>query len=335
MSRRAAVVPVGRTVQNGLMLMWLNGQLLDDEPPALSIGDSGLLHAAGVFTTLRADAAVPTGGVPQPRVLRLAAHLRRLRASAEALALPLPYSDGQLTDAVAQLLSAAGLTNARLRLTLTRGRITQDPLHGAHAHPTCLLTAAPLTPYPEEFYRRGMTVILLDEQKLNPYDIQAGHKTLNYFSRLQALRWARDRRAAEALWFDVHNYLQSASLGNVFIVNDDRLLTPPTPADLRDADVAAATPYPRSCVLDGITRAAVLEVAAARGLTVRIGAINVRQLLDAREVFITNSIMRVMPVCRLEGKAVGEDRPGEVTRMLMQALAELAAQEAADDARGG
>ncbi len=93
-----------------------------------------------------------------------------------------------------------------------------------------------------------MTVVLIDDQKLNPYDIQAGHKTLNFMSRLFALRdppigtSARRRRS----WFDVHNYLQSGSISNVFIVKDRVITTPPTLADMEDPAVNAATPYPRT-----------------------------------------------------------------------------------------
>src|SRR5947199_5320396 len=108
-----------------------------------------------------------------------------------------------------------------------------------------------------------MTVVVNDEQKLNPYDIQAGHKTLNYFSRLTALREANRRAAGEALWFNVHNYLQSGSISNIFLVKSATLLTPPTPAEMRDKTLADALPYPRGAVLPGITRAAVLESAAA------------------------------------------------------------------------
>jgi len=186
------------------------------------------------------------------------------------------------------------------------------------------LTAAPFEPYPEEYYQRGMTVVLLDEQKLNPYDLAAGHKTLNYFSRLAALREANRRGAGEALWFNVHNYLESGSITNVFLVKDGVLVTPPTPTDLHDSAVASKAPYPKSCALPGVTRAVVLELARETGIETRLGAIDVNQLLAADEVFLTNSIMGVMPVCRLERKAVGVDRPGEVTVRIMKSYAALA-----------
>jgi branched-chain amino acid aminotransferase len=182
--------------------VWLNGAFVDETQANISIRDTGLLHAAGVFTTMRS-----TNG----RIFRLVQHLRRLRDSCDALFIPLQPSDAELTAAASELLQRNDLLNARLRLTVTRGLAQQDPVHGTRLEPTTLLTAAELEPYPAEFYQRGMTVIVVDEQKLNPYDVQAGHKTLNYFSRLTALREANRRSGGEALWFNVHNYLQSGT----------------------------------------------------------------------------------------------------------------------------
>ena len=290
--------------------VWINGSFEDENAAGVSLRDTGLLHAAGVFTTMRSY-----GG----KVFRLPQHLKRLRDSCEALFIPLQYKDEQLAAAVDELLTRNQLTDARLRLTVTRGRAAQDPLHGTRLEPTCFLTAAELEPYPVEYYRRGLTVIALDEQKLNPYDLQAGHKTLNYFSRLAALREANRRGAGEALWFNVHNYLQSGCVTNVFLVKDGALVTPPTAEELRDPAVAQAVPYPKSNVLPGVTRGAVFDLAAAEGIGVRRAAVDVGQLLEADEAFVTNSAMGVMPVCRVERKPLGgRDEPGPVTTRLMR-----------------
>ena len=295
---------------------WINGQFVDESAANVSVRDTGLLHAAGVFTTMRSY-----GG----NVFRLGEHLKRLRNSCEALFIPLQYKDEQLIDVVGEILNRNQLADARLRLTVTRGTASADPLVGTSLQPTVFLTAAPIEPYPAEFYAKGLTVILLDEQKLNPYDLQAGHKTLNYFSRLAALREANRRGAGEALWFNVHNYLQSGSISNVFVVKNGTLLTPPTKVELRDKDVAEATAYPKSAVLPGVTRGAILEIANAQGFAVKLQSIDVNQLLDADEVFITNSIMQVMPVCRIERKPIGLDKPGPVTMKLAQKYADLIA----------
>jgi len=291
--------------------IWMNGSLTDDSTAAVPVRDTGLLHAAGVFTTMRAVAG---------KVFRLDQHLTRLRESCQTLSIPLPYDDGTLAAAARETMAANNLADARLRLTVTRGSASADAGGSLELVPAVFLTAAPLQPYPSEFYIRGMTVVLIDDQKLNPYDVQAGHKTLNYLSRLAALRSANLRGAGEALWFDVHNFLQSGSMSNVFTVKNRVLTTPPTPAEMRDPAVDNATPYPRSSVLPGVTRGAVIELARARGWDVRTAAIDVNALLAADEVFLTNSIMGVMPVCRIERSAVGDDLPGPVTKALGAAL---------------
>jgi branched-chain amino acid aminotransferase len=289
--------------------IWLNGNFVDESLATVSVRDTGLLHAAGVFTTMRS-----TNG----RVFRLDQHLKRVRESCEALFIPLQFNDATLSNATIELLQRNHLSDARLRLTVTRGMAKEDPLHGTHLEPTVFLTATQFESYPAEYYQRGMTVILLDEQKLNPYDVQAGHKTLNYFSRLSALRAANQRRGGEALWFNVHNYLQSGSISNVFIVKNGKLLTPPTQREMQRQSVRNATPYPKSNVLPGVMRGAIIDFAREADIDVQLSAIDVQTLLEADEVFVTNSIMGVMPVCRIERKVIGEDKPGPITRQLSE-----------------
>jgi branched-chain amino acid aminotransferase len=293
---------------------WLNNTFVEEDSASIALRDTGLLHAAGVFTTMRAD---------KGKVFRLNEHLRRLRQSCEALFIPLAYDDGALKGALAALLQRNQLSDARVRLTVTRGVTQTDPVHGIRLSPTTFMTASKLELYPQEFYDKGLTAILLDEQKLNPYDIQAGHKMLNYFSRLAALHEAGRRGAGEALWFNVHNYLQSGSISNVFIVKDDILVTPPTNAEMRDPAVAEQTAYPTSAVLPGVTRSAVMDVAHREKIGVKLASITVEDLLAADELFVTNSVMRIMPVCRIERKAIGRDKPGEITMKLTNSFQRL------------
>lgn len=295
--------------------VWLNGIFVEEETASVSIRDTGLLHAAGVFTTLRSY-----GGT----VFQLARHLHRLRESCEALFVPLQHKDDAIASAIAELLARNNLRDARLRLTVTRGLASVDPLHGTKLEPTAFLTAAPFEPYPEQYYQRGLTVIVLDEQKLNPYDIQAGHKTLNYFSRLAALREANRRGAGEALWFNVYNCLQSGSITNVMLVKNGVIHTAPTQEELRDAETREATIYARSNVLPGVTRSVIFDLAHDAALPIRLRGITIDDLLEADEVFLTNSIMGVMPVCRIERKAIGNEKPGPVTRSLMEKYALMA-----------
>ncbi|HEX2974046.1 MAG TPA: aminotransferase class IV [Tepidisphaeraceae bacterium] len=292
-----------------MAFVWLNGNFVEESLASVSLHDTGLLHAAGVYTTMRSY---------EGHVFRLAQHLQRLRRSCEILFIPRQYKDDLLTAAVSELLTRNNLADARLRLTVTRGAVQQDPLHGPRLSPTVFLTATALEPYPAEFYERGLTVAVVDDQKLNPYDIQAGHKTLNYFSRHHALRDATQRGAGEALWFNVHNYLQSGSISNVFLVKNDQILTPPTPTDLQDRTLADTIPYPKSATLPGITRQTVVDLAKQLNLPLTPAAITINQLLEADELFLTNSIMGLMPVCRVESRPIGNDRPGPITQRLTE-----------------
>ena len=300
--------------------LWINGTFTDESSASVSVRDAGLLHGAGVFTTMRA-----VGG----RVFRIREHLARLRQSCEALFVPLTQTDRVLQEAAQELLDRRGLRAARLRLTVTRGATSTDPVHGLRVEPTTILTATDFEPYPDEFYKKGMTVMLLDTQKLNPYDLQAGHKTLDYFSRLGALREANRRGTGEALWFNVHNYLQSGCVSNVVLIKDGVIQTPPTQQEIDQRQAPAKLPYPRSNVLPGIIRWAVLEAAKEWGTDVSLAGLTVQDVLGADEIFLTNSIMGVMPVCRIERHAVGTDKPGPLTTRLYDHL------NAQMDAAGG
>jgi len=290
-----------------MTFVWFNGQFVSEDEAMVSHRDTGLLHAAGLFTTFRAH---------NGKIFRLSDHLARLRRSCEAMFIPLMYKDEALTSAASDLLQRNNLTDARMRLTVTRGSSQQDPLHGLRLSPTTFLTATSFETYPDEYYEKGMTVIVLDDQKLNPYDIQAGHKTLNYFSRLSALRDATQRGAGEALWFNVHNYLQSGSISNIFIVKNGTLITPPTRDDLLDPAIAEKIPYAKSAPLPGITRKVIFELASAEKIAIERSAITINQLLDADEAFLTNSIMGIMPVSRIERSPIGSEKPGAITRRL-------------------
>jgi len=130
-------------------------------------------------------------------------------------------------------------------------------------------------------------------------------------ANLLALRDAHRGRAAEAIRFNTKNRLAEGAISNVFLVRDGRLLTPPVEEGL----------------LPGITRAAVLELAAEVYVPAEQRALAVHDLLDADEVFLTNSIMEIMPVARVEAREIGRGKPGPVTAKLADAYRALVARE--------
>ncbi|HQY87052.1 MAG TPA: aminotransferase class IV [Tepidisphaeraceae bacterium] len=290
---------------------WLNGSLVEDQQAAISLRDVGFLHGVGVFTTIRVSRGAPH---------HLSAHLKRIRNSCEHFSIPLAFTDDDFSSAIDSLVASAEIDDARLRLIITRGTTFNDPEKGIVIEPTVALTIDPSPVYPKDLYDRGMTVQVVDQQKLNPYDVQAGHKTMNYLSRFTALHNAIRAGAHEAIWFNVHNFLQSGSIANIFLVQGNHLLTPPTQIEMDEIEVKSATPYPTSNVIPGVTRALIIDEAIGRGIAVYRKALTISDLLEADEVFLTNSLMGVMPVCRIERKAIGNEKPGKLTLMIREAI---------------
>ncbi len=284
-------------------VVYLNGDIVEAERAQVSVFDAGLLHGAGLFETMRAY-----GGV----IFRLQDHLARLAAAGEALSMC--DLNGSARDEIAsglnELLRRNGLSDARVRLTLTTGDMRRDPQGQQEARPTLFATATALTVYPQELYDQGMTV-LISVHKQSRLDPTCGYKTISYLGRLISLREAQARGCGEALWFTHENLLAEGAISNVFLVDHGIIKTPPID-----------TP-----VLPGVTRKAVIELAGPADLSVQETPLTINDLLDANEVFVTNSVMQVMPVCRIEQREIGDGKPGPVTRRLIELYRDLVRKE--------
>ena len=263
--------------------VYFDDKIVGADEAMVSIHDAGLLHGVGLFETMRSY---------KGRVFRLADHLDRLFESAEVLGIKITQERSDIVAGIYSLLKANGLGEARIRLTTTRGNV-RDIRDGEPGRSTLFVTAGPMQVYDGDLYRHGMTVVI-SPYKQNPDDPTTGHKTVNYLSRLMALQWAHTQGAGEALWFTPTNRLAEGCVSNVFIVQDDKLLTPPLD-----------TP-----VLAGVSRKVVMEVAEAHDIECEECGLTIKDLLGAAEVLLTNSSMEVMPVRRVEAHVVGEDKPG-------------------------
>jgi len=171
-------------------LIWLNGSFLDETAASVPVNDAGLLYGAGVFTTMQSLRGI---------VFRLDQHLARVRRSCEILGIGLQYSDDQLRAAATTLLSRNTLNDGRLRLTVTAYAGVLQPASSSQAtgSGTVLLSAVPLEPRAAQDYAHGVAITGRENLTANPFDIQSGHKTLNYYSRLRALHAARTQNMAE------------------------------------------------------------------------------------------------------------------------------------------
>ena len=289
-------------VTGGIMgdVVYLNGELIPKDRATVSVYDGGFLHGAGLFETMRAD---------NGRVFRLESHLDRLVRSAQTLHVPIQRGQLPAADDFVRLLAGNEVVRGRVRLTVTSGSVLTDAEADKPPVTVCA-TATGQADYPDEFYEKGVSVVISPFRQ-SPSDPVAGHKTTNYLPRLMALRDAHARGCAEALWFTTDNLLAEGSVSNAFVVKDGEVLTP-------EVD----TP-----VLPGIARAAVLELCQAAFITAHERALTINDLLDADEVFLTNSIMQVMPVIRVEKKDIGAGRPGPLSRQLLTAYRDLVATE--------
>jgi len=267
--------------------VFLNDKLVDINKACISVNDSGFLYGAGLFETMRSHNGI---------VFALKDHLDRLFASADVLSINNPYDSEYITKAITDLLSANKLTDARLRLTLTNGPMTESE---EQRKSTLLITAAKMRSYPPEYYKKGVMVVLCPF-KQNPIDPASGRKTTSYFSRMIALNLAHQKRAAEAIWFTVDNRLAEGCISNVFLVKDSELYTPPI-----------NTP-----VLPGVARKTVCRLAQKNSIKLTEKDLTIDDLLGADEIFLTNVIMQVMPIIKVEKHTVGDGLVGSVSKQL-------------------
>jgi branched-subunit amino acid aminotransferase/4-amino-4-deoxychorismate lyase len=277
-----------------------NGAVVPAAEAAVGVYDGGWLHGAGLFETMRAE---------QRRVFRVESHIERMRRSAAEILRPIERAELPSRVDFLELLDRNELDDARVRLTVSAGSMLDGEGQG-NARLTVCATAAPLSPLPAELYRKGVQVAICNH-RLSNSDPVAGHKTTSYLPRLLGLREARRGRCVEAIWFTTQNLLAEGCISNVFLVRGGMLLTP-----------ALDTP-----VLPGIARGVVLELAQREAIEVREGALTINDLLDADEVFLTNAIMEVLPVVRVEQKDIGMGEPGAVARRLIEGYRGLVRKE--------
>ena len=289
----------------------LNGRMVRSDRARIAHDDAGFQHAVGLFETMAAR---------HGRVFRLEAHLARLIRSADELGIAARPDAAQLRGAVERTIEHNRLEQARVRLTVTAGRLSllQSTVRKPPP-PTSLVVTTPPTPYDPSRFEQGITVTVTPAAA-NPFDPTCGHKTLAYWHRLHSLRQAAEVGADESIWLTTSNHLASGAVSNVFLARDGKLQTPIAHGE----EIAGAL---RSPVLPGITRAALIDIAESMNIGVERRTLDINQLLEADEIFLTNSSWHLLPVTRVEKKTVGDGKPGEMCRRLRSALLELIEQE--------
>jgi branched-chain amino acid aminotransferase len=274
------------------MFASVNGVVTPAAEARVSVLDNGFTFGDAVYETLRTY-----GGRP----FHLGRHLDRLRASAAGLRIPLPLPDGELRARVDALLAASGNEESYLRIIVSRGVGDISYAFERVQGPTVVLVTKPYQPLPDEAYRDGVAVIVSAVRRNHPLALDPALKCCNLLNNALAMQEARERGALEPIMLNHDGDVAEGAGSNVFLVKDGVLVTPPLSAG----------------ILAGVTRAVVLERAAALGVPLREAVVDVPELLAADEVFITSSLKELVPVRTVDGVTIGGGRPGPVTRRLL------------------
>ena len=271
--------------------IYVNGRLCQVGEPHLSVLDRGFTLGDGVFETLRV-----AGG----RAFRLIDHLARLRASARVLELPVDMTDRELTEAIERVRRANRLRNAVVRITISRGVATERGLlPPARPVPTVVVQASPFRGLPAA--ERGFSVCTSSVRR-NELSPTSRIKACAYVDNLLARLEARQLGADEAVLMNTAGYLACCSTANLHLVSELKVLTPALQCG----------------TLAGVTRQVVRELAGELGLAWAEAWLRPADLQSADEAFLTNSVLGIVPITRVDGQKVGSGRPGTVTLALRQ-----------------
>ena len=242
----------------------------------VAITDPGYLLGEGVFATLRGYDGV---------CFRFDRHLSHLVRGAESFGMALPIPLERLKAIADEAATRTGVSEAYVRVTLTRS--LDD------ARPTLTVLSRPLNVPSDDDYERGIEATVVTPRRIPPACMDPSVKVTSYAAHVLARREAASRGAAEGIMLAVDGSLASGTMSNLFLVSGDVLLTPSQPSGCRT----------------GITREAVLELAASVGFTVREERLDRDALLEADEAFFTSTRIECLPIAIVDGKTVG--RPND------------------------
>ena len=280
-------------------IFYLNGKLVPREEANISLLDYGFLFGFGLYETVRAYDGKP---------FRLENHLARLRYSGDRLGIKI--YPALIREAVYEVIKANGFGQTRLRICVSIGEGEISPDLDSCKIPTIAVIASEYKPPVLKKYQNGYKTVLSSIRR-NSFSPVTSLKSANTLESMLARRDAKDAGADEAFILNQKGYLTEAAGSNVFIVKDGVLKTPPY----------------ESGILPGVTRVVVFELAAQLDINIKEVNCRLADLLQADEVFLTNSLIEIMPVTVFDGKPIGNGKSGAVTRILMKGYQKLVRNE--------
>ncbi len=271
---------------------------MEKSAATVSVFDHGLLYGDGVFEGIRSYHHL---------VFKLREHIDRLYESAHTIMLTIPYSKAELIDIVKDSLRVNKLSDAYIRLVVTRGEgdLGLDPRKCAK--PTVFVIADRIELYPKKLYEQGLDLITVATQRNVPEALNPQIKSLNYLNNILAKIEAITAGFEEAIMLSPSGYVTECTGENIFIVKGKQLLTPP----------------PYIGVLRGITRQTVMGLGHALRLKVAEELLTRHDLFNADECFLTGTAAELVPVVKIDGRVIGTGKPGSITKRLQQAFRQV------------
>ncbi|HOU69978.1 MAG TPA: branched-chain-amino-acid transaminase, partial [Methanothrix sp.] len=273
-----------------MRLIYLNGKFVPEEQAMVSVFDHGFLYGDGVFEGIRAY---------DGRVFRLEDHVRRLFDSAQAIMLKIPISQEEMGQAILETLRKNNLRDAYIRPIVSRGYgdLGLDP--NKCPQPSVIIIAVEWGAMYGDLYEIGLTAVSVSVRRNSPDSLPPNIKSLNYLNNILAKIEANIKGGNEAIILDSRGLVSEGSGDNIFVIKNGEISTPHTINNLK-----------------GITRDAVMELAEIRGNPIKEKELGLFDLYTADEVFVTGTAAEVAPVTKIDGRTIGDGKPGPITKEL-------------------
>ena len=289
---------------NGITMstkVYINGELVDKEHAKISVYDHGLLYGDGVFEGIR---------VYSGKVFLLEEHVDRLYEGARAIRLEIPIDAAAMSQAVNETVAANGISDGYVRLVVTRGTGYLGLDIRKTSNPQVIIIADTITLYDEETYERGMDLVTASTIRNHPGALNPRIKSLNYLNNILAKIEGTDSGSVEALMLNHKGEVAECTGDNIFIVKNSKINTPPIDAG----------------ILEGLTRNTVIGLAKDAGVPLSESPMTRHDVYTADECFLTGTAAEVIAVVSLDGRTIGDGKPGPITKDLRARFRELTRQ---------
>jgi len=274
-------------------MVFLNGKFLPIEQAMVPVLDRGFIFGDGVYELVPVYSRVP---------FRIDEHLRRLERSLAEVKIRNPYTAAQWKEIIARLIGEQAFDDQGVYLQVTRGVAKRDHAFPKDVEPTVFIMSNPLVSPPRELVEKGAAAVSAADYRWLRCDI----KSISLIGNCLLRQVSADAGAAETIMFR-DGMLTEASASNVFIVKGGTI----------------RSPAKSKLILPGITYDVVVELAQAAGMPIEFAEISEAEVRAADEVWITSSSKEVLAITELDGKPVGDGKPGPAFRRMHQLYQEF------------